>query len=112
MFYLMVYVAIGNSNDKLSQKMWHQFFKHTLEALDAYGKIQNVWMSESVSQFQNAAFRVEFTNKKQTDICKNYLSEIANRYEQESISWTPAHDTEFLLPHNSHVKELPLPKGL
>lgn len=112
MFLAAILVAIGNSDDKLTQKMWRQFFKHTLEALDAYGTIKSVFISESVSQFQNAAYRVDFTNKKQMEICKNYLSELALRYEQDHIEWTPMHDTELLLPHRSHVVELPLPKAL
>lgn len=112
MFIAVILVVISNDRDTLTQKMWRAFFKHTLEALDSYGRLENVWISDSVSAHQNASFKAQFTNKKQMEICKNYLSEVALRYEQESITWIPMRDAEYLAPKKSHVRELPLPKAL
>lgn len=91
-----VYVSIGNSDDKLTQKEWASFHEQVDEAihkvaLTTYGH----WLSESSARWQNACWcfellRVDYAPLKQS------LSALARNYQQDSIAWAEAPETEFL----------------
>lgn len=92
---MIYYVSIGNSDDKLSQRDWAAFYVEVDEILRWYATtIHGAWMSESVSPWQNACWRVEFLADPAE--AKTKLAECAARFNQDSIAWATVNATEFL----------------
>jgi hypothetical protein len=98
---MIVYISIGNSDDKLSQWAWANYVMAVdvalMDARDAPGspvsKRHGVWQSASASHWQNACWCVEVTDP---DELKDRLRELAGQYGQDSIAWAEAPTTEFL----------------
>lgn len=92
---MIVYVSIGNSDDKLSQIFWAQFVRELRSYLRTQtDKIHGEWYSASDSEYQNACFCIE---SKAGDMkgLKEQLVRLKKYYNQESIAWVVA-ETEFL----------------
>ncbi len=90
-----VYVAIGNSDDRLGQSDWADFYR----AVDvAVGRLSSMiygrWVSEPTTPYQNACWAFEVMPE-QRDALRNTLVAIADKYGQESVAWSRA-PTEFL----------------
>ena len=105
-----IYVAIGNSDDRLTQREWAAFhdlvdreFRHYEADVDGI-TVHGRWASLPTAPHQNAcwAFSVD------TSVCtiwegeggmreylRESLSEFARRYRQHSIAWSEA-PVEFL----------------
>ncbi|MBM0275126.1 hypothetical protein [Micromonospora tarensis] len=100
----VVYISIGNSDDKLSQAAWSEFYKavsHAVhEAANAqFGAVHGQWVSEPVSAWQNACWALQLP----VDInviadLKDELAGLARGFGQESIAWAVAPETEFIGP--------------
>lgn len=93
-----VHVAIGNSDDRLSQFEWHEFVGAVdtavrLHALSVYG----FWVSPSSSPYQNASWAVQLPNEEARDALRTQLAAAASRFRQESVAWNESR-TEFLRP--------------
>ena len=94
---LTVYVSIGNSDDKLSQKGWHEFWIALRSAVvQAAEEIHGEWLSIPVAPYQNACicFDIHVSNAARL---KEELASIAHVFRQSAITWAEA-STEFLLP--------------
>lgn len=92
---MTVYVSIGNSDDKLTQREWSYFVNavhHAVSDFVAPGKLHGAWFSVPASPWQNAVWCFEVDRP---DELKGQLSEIAGRFGQESIAWAVA-TTEFI----------------
>lgn len=87
---MIVYVSIGNSDDKLSQEAWSAF----VEAVDQELPLERhgVWFTLPNSRWQGACWCVEVDGRSENRI-KDALAEIAAEFDQEWIAWAPA-DTE------------------
>lgn len=93
---MIVYISIGNSDDKLSQKHWAEFAQEVADTInDQVMVIHGQWVSPSTSPYQNACWCAEMTD---TDarVLKPALIDLAGRYQQDSIAWAEAPTTEFL----------------
>jgi hypothetical protein len=106
-----IYISIGNSDDKLSQAEWAEFYRRTNLAIRNFAQvIHGQWVSEPASAWQNACWCIEIETS--SDIVqvtfdfrgasrtpdrylREALAEIAGEYRQDSIAWAPA-TTEFL----------------
>lgn len=85
----IVYVAIGNSDDKLSQLRWAQFVDDVRRLIKRYSQVvHGDWRSNPDSPFQNACWCFEVDEKWGIAPLKNTLAKIAAEYEQDSIAWT------------------------
>lgn len=92
---ITVYVSIGNSDDKLSQREWSAFTMETYaEVLHCSAQLHGVWASASTDQYQNACWCFEI-RKNRAPALKRALAKIAKRHGQDSIAWAVA-DTEFI----------------
>ena len=92
---IAVVIAIGNSDDKLTQRRWSEY----LRAVDEYAvyysglagiEIYGRWHSAPDSPFQNAGWSMSFAADLAhlaTDL-KNLLRELAYDFNQDSIAWT------------------------
>jgi hypothetical protein len=94
---ITVYVSIGNSDDKLTQKQWSCFWELVASAVrEDSEQVYGDWMSAPVSPCQNAciAFCIE---RHLVSVLKAELRSLAALYGQDSIAWAEA-GTEFLKP--------------
>ena len=92
---MIVYISIGNSDDKLTQAEWATFYRETNLLLRQYGHIHGQWVSEPASAWQNACWCLEFDEKDRPVVTWS-LATLATRYNQDSIAWAEAPKTEFL----------------
>lgn len=91
---LNVIIAIGNSDDKLTQLEWSEYCRE-VDALirqaltqGLFTQEQGVWASETKSQFQNAAWSLTMPAGTDLTYFKMLLADIAHAYAQDSIAMT------------------------
>ncbi len=95
----IVYISIGNSDDKLSQADWHRFYVTVnLAVRGAAETVIGAWVSEPASSWQNACWAIVLPPPVSREHLKMKLSEAAREFRQESIAWAVAPVTEFLAP--------------
>jgi hypothetical protein len=93
-----VFVMIGNSDDKLSQDDWHQFWGETSQVLLPVIKATyGVWFSDPVARYQNACWAFEPWPQHESE-AKVRLARLASKWGQDSVAWAEAEDTVFLGP--------------
>lgn len=94
---ITAYISIGNSDDKLTQTAWHEYYVATTHAIEwAARQMHGRWLSDSSSPFQNACWCVEL-HPDWVEPLKSRLVGVAAEYRQDSIAWAVA-ETEFLAP--------------
>lgn len=94
---MIVYVSIGNFDDKLSQERWSAFQDAVYGAVFMVpgSEVHGAWFSLPIAPFQNACWCVFLPDKEATDL-KIRLENLAHHYEQDSIAWAEAKPTQFL----------------
>lgn len=99
---MIVYVSIGNSDDKLTQRRWAEFVTCVQQALDGavareQATVHGSWRSPSDAPWQNACWCVEFgTESIAVEPLRELLAELAGIYRQDSIAWAEVKETQFL----------------
>jgi hypothetical protein len=92
---LTVYVSIGNSDDRLSQRRWRDFWHAVSTAITQHAvTVHGEWHSNPVSEWQNACWCAEVHVADATGL-KAILASTAATFGQDSIVWAVA-DPEFL----------------
>lgn len=91
----VVYIGMGNSDDHLTQREWHDFVSEARHQIGMAGNILGAWYSEPVAPYQNACFCVELSDQERKYLLRGVLRKLCTRYRQDTISWAPA-STEFL----------------
>lgn len=87
----IVYVSIGNSDDKLTQLEWYMFTADVVEILKNFAfKHHGEWFSLPNARKQNACWCVEFQHDDAAYAAQVELGRMATRYRQDSISWASA----------------------
>lgn len=92
---MIVYISVGNSDDKLSQVEWSQFVVEMTARVAAVGHVHGSWASNPVSAYQNACWCVEYRSEDQVTEAREVAAELRDKYRQNSIAWAVA-DTEFI----------------
>lgn len=91
-----VYVSIGNSDDKLTQRQWSAFVLHThLTISDAAATVHGAWYSGPAVEWQNACWCADI-HTDQVPALKDTLRTLAGEFRQDSIAWAEVPATEFL----------------
>lgn len=92
----VVYIGIGNSDDKLSQREWARFQLEVRQALRHHScHLLGEWHSHPESMFQNACYAIDGDNAEVPEL-KGDLAALATVYRQEAIAWAEAPSTEML----------------
>lgn len=92
---LTIHVGIGNSDDKLGQRRWHEFVTATRYAItQPTVRLLGEWYSRPDQPYQNAQFAFQADSAMVARI-RPLLSRIAGDFGQDSIAWCPG-VTEFL----------------
>ncbi len=104
-----IYITIGNSDDKLTQFEWSQFYRAVDLAVSAAGKYVGVqvhgrWASLPQEPWQNACWCLAIDAGEMEVLgfviatLRTDLLAAAKEYRQESIAWAEG-DVEFLAPN-------------
>lgn len=103
---ITVYISIGNSDDKLSQKEWAEYYRSvSLTLHQAAATVHGQWVSEPAAAWQNACWCVELANHDVTTAAgqtmpnvewvRERLANLACDYRQDAIAWAET-TTEFI----------------
>ena len=90
-----VYISIGNSDDRLTQRRWAELAWNVHSELEGRGQLHGEWFSHSDSDFQNACWCIEFPDHQTADLVRSLLANIGRQFSQESIAFATA-ETEFI----------------
>lgn len=94
---MIVYVSIGNSDDKLTQSEWAQFVSRTTSLVEGAALIHGRWLSEPSSAYQNACWCIDVHDEPNgVEWLRGALARLAADFRQDSIAWAEAPVTEFL----------------
>jgi hypothetical protein len=104
---MIVYVTIGNSDDKLDQGQWSNYctaVDRVFEYAARYvgSTVHGRWYSLPNEPWQNACWCIEFADG-MDDIIGQYraeLTRLAGTFRQDSIAWAEA-TTTFLEPSDA-----------
>jgi hypothetical protein len=92
----VIYIGIGNSDDKLGQREWAAFQIDVKTVLRKHRVLViGEWHSLPDSSFQNACFAIDGDVPELPEI-QGELTALAKIYHQDSIAWAVAPDTVFL----------------
>ena len=93
---MLVFIGIGNSDDKLTQKQWASYIANiSVRIVPLARKVYGVWFSAPDSNFQNACWGLEILDYNVSE-AKKVLEQIKLKFKQDSIAWNQVHDTEFI----------------
>jgi hypothetical protein len=93
---ITVYVSIGNSDDKLSQRQWTAFSNLVrAEVRRTSHVIHGEWYSAPDAPWQNACFCVEVGGGN-IALLRELLAGVCKGYGQDSIAWAEVPHTEFI----------------
>lgn len=90
-------VQIGNSDDKLTQAEWRDFWVETDASVRPTGRVHFAGTSSATAPWQNAAWVVELANDEMGSWLERRLADLAAKYRQNSIAMTVGH-TKFVVP--------------
>ena len=94
-----IYVAIGNSDDKLSQADWADFTKDvTDEVRSVASRIHMAGFSAPIHPWQNACWVFDVISLDREQELGATLAHLALMYDQESIAWAVLGDVTFIKP--------------
>jgi hypothetical protein len=84
---ITTYITIGNSDDRLAQREWAEFWLRCDRLIRARAAaIYGVWQSPAVSEYQNACWAVVVPLAKREALQAD-LSTLAVEFRQHSVAW-------------------------
>lgn len=95
-----IHIAIGNSDDKLTQRQWARYIDAVDDAIkQAAVEVHGRWYSAPDVQWQNAAWAFVLREDMGGEFTKGWLKarlgDIAKQFGQETIAWNES-VTEFI----------------
>lgn len=84
---MTVHVAIGNSDDRLTQQEWAQYYAQVDSTVRAYADtVYGAWVSPSTSPYQNACWAFEPEPDFDAVLFKRSLWRTAKKWDQWGIA--------------------------
>ena len=94
---MIVYISIGNSDDKLTQAEWSSFTHRIRSEINVWAKaVHGAWFSLPNAPWQNACWCVEFEKDVHAQEVREALTAARTEFRQDSIAWAAVTETEFL----------------
>ena len=90
-----VYISIGNSDDRLTQRRWAEFHWNIHSELEGRGQLHGEWASDPVAEFQNACWCITFPDGRIAGLVRTLVACIARQFGQEAVAWAVA-ETDFV----------------
>jgi hypothetical protein len=91
-----VYMSIGNSDDKLTQREWSEFYVRMAAEVASLAQIHGAWFSNPAGPWQNACWCLEFASEAIAKIARDTAAEIREKYRQDSVAWAEVPVTLFV----------------
>ena len=92
----MITVQIGNTDDKLSQYEWSNFFHRTDELIrNAAYTVYFSGHALPAAPWQNACWCFDVEGDEEKAYLQRMLRKVAKTFRQDSVAWTEG-ETEFL----------------
>jgi hypothetical protein len=93
---VIVYISIGNSDDKLTQARWSEFYNWVAGSINMFASVHHgKWVSDPTEPWQNACWCV-LVEEGKVERLKARLRNTAVEFDQDSIAWAEAPHTEFI----------------
>jgi len=93
---VIVYMTIGNPDDKLSQREWANYITDmVMLVLEHAAEIHFAGFSHPSAPYQNACWCVNFADEHSYNNARNIASLVRQKYNQASIAWATA-QVEFI----------------
>lgn len=92
----IVYLSVGNSDDKLTQAEWSQLVVEMTARVVSIGHTHGAWFSLPHTPYQNACWCVEFESDADIQEAREVAGEVREKYKQDSVAWAEAPVTEFI----------------
>lgn len=92
---MIVYLSIGNSDDKLTQFEWSSFVHEVARDVARRGHVHGEWFSLPQAAYQNACWCIEFSDAANESDARQAASRLRKSYGQDSVAWAVA-ETEFI----------------
>jgi hypothetical protein len=90
---LTVYISIGNSDDKLTQREWSAFAAYVRGDVRRMAhRVHGDWASLPFAPWQNACWCIEIEPERVGQL-RTALREATRLYRQDSIAWAEAQTT-------------------
>jgi hypothetical protein len=94
---MIVYLSIGNSDDKLSQRQWAQFVTRVrADIVNAASQVHGQWYSLPDCMWQNACWCLEFASEADAKRARETAITIRRQYQQDSVAWAVVPVTDFI----------------
>lgn len=91
-----VYVCVGNSDDKLTQREWSAYVGRVrAECRDHAVTVRGEWYSAPAAAWQNACFCLEVTGPG-ADALREALTAARQKFRQDPAAWAVVPATEFI----------------
>ena len=102
---MTVYISIGNSDGKLTQAAWSEFWHEVNLCIHSYAHvIHGEWVSLPTSRYQNACWAIETVARTEQQVMIQ-LWQLAQFHHQDSVAWADAPETVFLGPRRPAGRE-------
>jgi hypothetical protein len=93
---MIVYVSVGNSDDKMTQADWAVFQSRILSEVKALAsEIHGVWYSAPMTPYQNMCICAEVASDRAAEL-KGFLTEAREYFGQDAVAWAEAPVTEMI----------------
>lgn len=97
---MIVYISIGNSDDRLSQSHWASYTEQVRAVLRRHAtSVHGEWYSAPDAAYQNACFCIELRGRgvpEKAQLVKMNLGQIRDDFKQDSVAWAEVPETVFL----------------
>jgi hypothetical protein len=97
---VIVYVSIGNSDDRLTQSLWSSYTEQVRTVLRRHSaSVHGEWYSAPDAAYQNACFCIEIGGRDVPNkalLVKACLEQIRLDFQQDSVAWAEAPETVFV----------------
>jgi hypothetical protein len=99
---MLVYVSIGNSDDKLSQHDWANYISEVRRVIGRVAvTTHGVWFSCPDVTWQNMCIGFEILDQRAPDL-RDALRALATYYAQDSVAWAGCPEVESVCPTDHH----------
>lgn len=93
-----VYISIGNSDGKLTQKDWSSFCTELMHLADGFGEQRHgTWFSAPHAQWQNMCVHLTVKENVLNEL-REELRDLASCYRQDSIVMAVVDEVEMVKP--------------
>jgi len=94
---MIVYIPIGNSDDKLTQAQWSAFVAEIRQWIRHHAdRVHGEWFSAPDAEWQNACWCAELNDVDEASKLRRMVGYLRELNDQDSAAWAVVPETEFI----------------